>query len=148
MTRRPTTSHLALASAAALADLLAVVVFAVVGRSSHRETVDPAGVLHTAGPFLLATLVGLAVSRCWRRPLSLGVGLVVWAFAVGGGLALRLLTGNSAQLPFVVVTAVTLALLLLGWRGGARLLGRARHRRAHRSPAEGPLGGSRARSSP
>lgn len=124
-----------MAASAAVADLLAVVVFAAVGRSSHGEADDLSGLLHTAGPFLLAALVGLAVSRFWRRPLNLGVGLVVWAFTVVGGLALRLLGGDTAQLPFVVVTAVTLALLLLGWRAAAHLVGRARRRRTHRVSA-------------
>jgi FtsH-binding integral membrane protein len=121
--------------AAAGADLLAVVVFAAVGRSSHGEANDLTGLLQTAGPFLLGCLAGLALSRSWRRPLSLGVGLVVWAVTVVGGLTLRVLGGATAQLSFMVVTTVTLAVLLLGWRVVVRLVGRARSRRRTRVPA-------------
>ena len=36
-------------------------------------------------------------------------------------MALRSLTGGGAQLPFVVVAAITLAVFLLGWRGSSPL---------------------------
>ena len=44
------------------------------------------------------------------------------------GMALRLLTGAGVQLSFVVVTAIVLGVLLLGWRALWTLVQRARHR--------------------
>jgi DUF3054 family protein len=60
---RPTTVTLA-----AGADLLAVLVFAAVGRRSHAEVVDAYGVLATAALFLLGLLLGWLVVRVWHAP--------------------------------------------------------------------------------
>ena len=118
---------------AALADLVAIGIFAGVGRASHTEPLTAAGVLQTAWPFLAGWALGVLVSRAWRRPEALQVGAVLWVCTVSGGVALRLLTGDTAQLPFVVVASITLAVLLLGWRGLYALSTRAR--RSERAPA-------------
>ena len=110
------------------ADVACVLLFAIVGRSSHSESTDLAGVLGTAWPFLTGYLVGLALSRGWRRPLSRPVALTVWLSTVAGGMVLRLVTGAGAALSFVLVTAVVLGVLLLGWRGVLALVQRARAR--------------------
>jgi len=102
-------------SAAAL-DLALVLLFAILGRSSHGEANDVRGLLHTAGPFLVGALLGQGLSRSWRRPVSLTTGVVVWLCTVTVGVALRLAGGDTARLPFVIVATVTLALLLVGWR--------------------------------
>jgi len=111
---------------AAGADVLAVLVFAAVGRSSHAEAVAVFGVLSTAMPFLLGLLAGWLVVRAWRAPLRLPVGVAVWAGAVVVGLGLRAAFTHRLPLTFVLVVAVSLVLLLLGWRAVARLLARSR----------------------
>jgi peptidoglycan/LPS O-acetylase OafA/YrhL len=121
-------------SPAVAGDVICVLLFAIVGRSSHAEANDLRGVLHTAWPFLAGCLLGLTVSRSWRHPVSLPTGVVVWLCTVGGGIALRLASGDTAQLPFVVVATLTLALLLVGWRALLRLVQRARSRHADRAP--------------
>jgi Protein of unknown function (DUF3054) len=50
----------------------------------------------------------------------------VWLGTVIGGMTLRVLTGAGVQLSFVVVASIVLALFILGWRAGLRLIQRAR----------------------
>ena len=121
-------------SPAVAVDVICVLLFAIIGRSSHAEANDLSGVLHTAWPFLAGCLLGLAVSRSWRDPVSLSTGVVVWLCTVIGGIGLRLASGDTAQLPFVVVATVTLAVLLVGWRALLRLVQRARSRHVDRAP--------------
>lgn len=117
-------------------DLIAVLGFAIVGRNSHAESVDLFGVSLTAWPFLVGTAVGTALALLWHRlrrslrsaaPTGLTAGVVVWACTVVGGIALRLVGGDTAETPFIVVAAISLAVLQLGWRVGYRLISRARH---------------------
>jgi len=107
---------------AAGADLLAVLVFAAVGRRSHAEVVDATGVLTTAAPFLLGLLLGWLVARVWHAPLRLPVGVAVWAGIVMVGLGVRAAFTHRLPLTFALITAATLALFLLGWRVVARLI--------------------------
>ncbi|MEO7194691.1 MAG: DUF3054 domain-containing protein [Pseudonocardiaceae bacterium] len=103
---------------AAGADVLAVLVFAAVGRSSHAEGVDAFGVLSTAAPFLLGLLVGWLGARAWRAPLRLPVAVAVWVGTVVVGLGIRTVFTHRLPLTFVLVAAVSLAVFLLGWRAG------------------------------
>lgn len=103
--------------AAFVIDVVLVLVFAAVGRRSHAEGVTLTGVLATAGPFLLGTVVGWLVVRLRRRswPLGVGPGITVWFSTVLFGMLLRALAGHFA-IAFVIVAGVTLAVLLIGWR--------------------------------
>lgn len=113
-----------------IADAVLVVVFAGIGRASHEGDVfGPfgAGLATTAWPFLVALLAGWLVTRAWRRPLApLRTGLPVWAVTVALGMVLRALSGQGIAVAFIIVAAITLALLLIGWRGVARLVSRRR----------------------
>ena len=113
------------------ADVICVLVFAIVGRSNHAESADLLGVLHTAWPFLAGYLGGLLLARGWRAPLARPVAVTVWLATVALGMVLRLLSGAGVQLSFVVVTAVVLGVMLLGWRGVVALVRRARLRAGH-----------------
>jgi hypothetical protein len=101
---------------ALVADVLAVGVFAVVGRGSHAEGLDAAGVVGTAAPFLGGLAVGWLVGRVWRGPTALPAGLWALGGAAVLGLALRGLLTGRLPMAFVLVTALSLALLVLGWR--------------------------------
>ena len=96
-------------------DLLLVTLFAVIGRAQHGEALDVASVAMTAWPFLAAAVLGhagLAVLRLeWFRVWPAGVSL--WAFTVVVGMLLRLTTGETAQLAFVIVASIVLAVFLL-----------------------------------
>ncbi|MFF2372599.1 DUF3054 domain-containing protein [Agromyces sp. NPDC058110] len=120
----------AVALAAAL-DAALVVVFAVIGRSSHAEGLDLPGVFGTAWPFLVGTLLGWLVVRAWRAPFALWpMGVVVWATTVIVGMLLRAASGQGTAVAFIIVATITVAVLLLGWRGIALLVGRLRGRGA------------------
>lgn len=104
-------------------DLLLVALFALAGRNSHSESTSAGGVWETAWPFLAALVVGWLVCRTWRAPLQLWPGAVcLWLITVSGGMALRILSHNTAQLPFVLVAFLVLGLFLVGHRTVAALV--------------------------
>lgn len=104
-------------------DLLAVLVFAAVGRRSHGE--DVAGLLVTFWPFAVGALVGHGVVRLMSRaPGSSVGGAVVVVSTVAVGMVLRVLTGAGTAVTFIVVATVVLSVFLLGWRALAGLVGR------------------------
>ncbi len=122
-------------SRAAATDVICVVLFAIIGRSSHAEANNLGGVAHTAWPFLAGWLVGLVLSRAWRDPAGRRTGVVVWLGTVAGGIAFRLLSGSTAQWPFIIVATITLGVLLLGWRALFHLVQRSHTRRRDRAAA-------------
>lgn len=106
-------------------DIVLVVVFCTIGRRSHAEGLDPAGIAETAWPFLSGTLVGWLVSRAWRSPYALvPTGVVVWLCTVVVGMLLRKLTAAGVAPSFIVVASISTAVLLLGWRGAVRVMAR------------------------
>ena len=127
------------AATAALVDLVLVVVFAAIGRASHHEGLGIAGLAQTAGPFVVGWLVGwvlvVVVPASRVHPRGLPAGALVWVATVVVGLLVRHATGGGIQTSFVVVTAIVLAVFLLGWRAVAHLVTRGRSRRGERAPA-------------
>lgn len=113
------------------ADLVAVMVFAAVGRVNHAESGDLWGLLVTLAPFAAGVVAAWATPVVRADPSGLRAGAVVLAGAVLVGLALR--AGFTGRLPlsFAVVTALSLAVLLLGWRALSLVVAR---RAAHRVP--------------
>ncbi|AND17246.1 DUF3054 domain-containing protein [Rathayibacter tritici] len=108
-------------------DAVLVLVFVLIGRRSHEEGSALLGLLGTLWPFLVALLAAWAVSRSWRAPDRIvPTGLVVWAVTVAGGMLLRIASGQGVQWSFVIVTAVVLAVFLLGRRALTQLVGRRR----------------------
>jgi len=110
------------------ADVACVLVFATVGRSSHGESTDLTGVLQTAWPFLTGYVLGLLLVRGWQHPLRRLTGVALWVGTVVGGMMLRAVTGAGTQPSFVMVAAVVLGVMLLGWRGVLALVQVARSR--------------------
>jgi hypothetical protein len=112
------------AALAAAADAACVVAFAALGRASHDEGSAVAGTLAVAAPFLMGGAFGWALAQGWREPLSIRTGAAAWAGAVAVGMLLRNLAWDRGTAPsFVIVTAIVLGVLLLGWRlalGGLR----------------------------
>ncbi len=101
---------------ALIADVAAVGVFAVVGRGSHAEGLDVAGVAGTAAPLLAGLAVGWLVGRVWRGPTALPAGLWALGGAAMLGLALRGALTGRLPVAFALVTVLSLTLLVLGWR--------------------------------
>lgn len=103
---------------AAVLDALLIGVFAAIGRASHGEGEPVLGAAVTAWPFLVGATAGWALVRLrsGRWPLSLGPGIPVWACTVLVGMLLRALTSQGTAFSFVLVAALSLGVLLLGWR--------------------------------
>lgn len=114
---------------AAVVDIVLIVAFALIGRSSHAEGASPIGLWTTAYPFLAGWAVGWLVVHGWTRPMRLWpTGVVVWVATVAIGMLLRVLTGQGdvagdpLPLSFVIVATISLAVFLLGWRAVVRLV--------------------------
>jgi hypothetical protein len=122
--------HARIAPLAAAADAVAVVVFAAVGRLSHGEADDLLGLAATVAPFAVGLVAAWATPAVRREPAGWRAGAVAVVCVAGVGLLLR--AGLTGRLPlsFAVVTTVSLAVLLLGWRGLAALVSRTAHRAA------------------
>src|SRR3954453_4949201 len=115
------------AAAALLADAACVLLFCAIGRRSHAEGVTVAGIAETAWPFLTGTATGWLARRAWQRPTSLApTGLVIWLCTVIIGMLLRKASSAGTAVSFVVVASLSTAILLLGWRLGARARSRLR----------------------
>ena len=115
---------------AAAADAVAVVVFAAVGRLSHGEADDLLGLVATAAPFGVGLVAAWATPVVRGEPAGWRAGVVAVVCVAGVGLLLR--AGFTGRLPlsFAVVATISLAVLLLGWRGLAALVSRTAHRAA------------------
>ncbi|GAB3289743.1 DUF3054 domain-containing protein [Pseudoclavibacter terrae] len=98
-----------------IVDLLLVVVFAVIGRMSHAEGLSLAGIVTTGWPFVLGLLLAWVLVTLFRwkpwRPFPAGV--FVWVVTVGGGMLLRLMIGDTAEVAFIIVASIVLGAFLL-----------------------------------
>ncbi|WP_157002354.1 DUF3054 domain-containing protein [Agromyces laixinhei] len=116
---------------ALLLDAVLVIVFVSIGRRTHAEGIDFAGIAGTTWPFLAALVSGWLVARAWRHPLAVWpTGVTVWAVTVLGGMLLRVVSGQGTQFAFIIVATLTLAAFLLGWRLIALLVTRRSRARA------------------
>lgn len=110
-----------------IGDLITLILFAVIGRSTHGEAAgfDAAmQVLETAAPFLIgwfvaAPFVGAFRANLLNRPGALlGRTALAWLIACPIGLGLRALIRQSPVImTFALVTFATVLLMLLVWRG-------------------------------
>ncbi|WP_040766601.1 DUF3054 domain-containing protein [Tsukamurella sp. 1534] len=121
----------------AAVDALLVLVFVVLGRSSHAEGLTLAGIAGTAWPFLLACAVGWAFTyvlsairghepgraQTFAPGRVFPAGVIIWVATVAVGMTARgLLTQSGVQVSFVIVATIVLAVFLLGWRAVARVV--------------------------
>lgn len=104
-------------------DLILVLVFVGLGRGFHEEGVSFGSMVITAWPFVAGLAVGWLVTRAWRNPWPVvrpGVG--IWIVTVAAAMMLRFVAGFGTAVSFIIVAAVVLGVLLLGWRALAHLL--------------------------
>ena len=115
MNRLPTPK--ALATAAGL-DVLAVVVFVIMGRSSHHEDASISDTLSVIAPFLIGLALAWGATRAWRTPFApFPTGIQIWLVTAATGLLLRrFVFDRSTALAFVIVGSVFLLGALVGWR--------------------------------
>jgi hypothetical protein len=121
-------THSRIPALAFAADVVAVIVFAAVGRASHAEPGDVLGLLATMAPFAVGLVAMWATPVVRARPAGLRAGVVVLAGTAAIGLLLRLAFLDRLPTSFAVVATISLAVLLLGWRGLSLLV-------AHRARA-------------
>lgn len=106
-------------------DVVCLIVFVAIGRRSHEEGLNLAGIAETAWPFVTGALAGWLLSLGWRRPYSLApTGVAVWVCTIVVGMLLRKLTSAGVAPSFVVVASIATAVLLLGWRAGILVMSR------------------------
>ena len=112
---------------AAALDVIAILVFVGVGRSSHADGVTLAGMVSTSWPFLVGAAVGWTACSGWRHPLRVvPTGLCAWIGAVALGMALRVIAGQGTALSFTFVATGFLGATLIGWRLLGALLARTK----------------------
>ncbi|GLY31827.1 DUF3054 domain-containing protein [Kineosporia sp. NBRC 101731] len=107
---------------AALADLVCVLVFVSIGRSSHEEGITLTGLLTTGWPFWLGVAGGYVGVVAFRlAPASLpGAAMVLIKTLVIGMILRNVVQHDGTPFSFVMVATVFLALTLAGWRTTAR----------------------------
>ncbi len=99
------------------ADAVAILLFAAIGRANHHESTGAHGIWHTAWPFLLGAALGLAATAYARvSPTAVRAGVRVWVWTLVIGMVVRAATGAGTAIAFVIVAAIVLAALLVGWR--------------------------------
>ncbi|GAB3168012.1 hypothetical protein GCM10027059_29930 [Myceligenerans halotolerans] len=116
---------------AIVADAVAVLVFSIAGMSAHDTLFLELG--QVAWPFAVAAAVGWAWTRAWQDPSRIWpVGVAVWFTTVALGMILRVATGGSFAISFLLVTAGFLGVTMLGWRGLVAMLRRGAGQREAR----------------
>ncbi len=107
----------------AVLDLVLVLIFAMVGRASHAESLTLGGIAQTAWPFVVACLFGwVVVNLLDDTGYGPRAALVVWLVTVLAGMGLRIVAGGTAELAFVLVATGFLFSSFFGWRLVARLV--------------------------
>lgn len=107
----------------AIIDLVLVLIFAVVGRASHAESLTVLGIAQTGWPFLVACIAGwIVVNLLDDDGYGPRSALVIWAVTLLGGMGLRITAGDTAEPAFVIVATLMLFSALFGWRLVARLV--------------------------
>lgn len=117
-------------------DAVLVVAFAVLGRASHGESLDAAGIARTALPFLGGLFFAwILMVRRRQSGLTLTDGVYAWAGTFVLGMLFRTLIGDGTAIPFILVAAGILAAFLIGWRAALTLInGRAAQRPKPKDP--------------
>jgi hypothetical protein len=108
-------------------DVVALMVFAAIGRGSHGEAAGLGAigeVARTAAPFLVGWLLtapwigAFRLSATDTPPKMLRTTALSWCAAIVAGTLLRaLLIGRFSPFSFYVVTFIAALVILGGWRG-------------------------------
>ena len=104
------------------ADYVAIAVFALLARAAHQSDDMPfnfTGWLSTLWPFALGVTLGWLIARENK-------GGIIWAVTVITGLVIwGIRNGDIPHWSFIIVATTMSALLMLGWRGIAKLVKKA-----------------------
>lgn len=110
---------------ALIGDVLAVMLFVIIGLFQHGQELSAQNMFLVGWPFLVGVLIGHLAIRSWRAPFRLWPhGVFIWAITVVCCMAIRTLFSAGTETSFVVVTAIVTGVLMLGWRAVALFLTR------------------------
>jgi FtsH-binding integral membrane protein len=103
---------------AAAIDVVAILLFVALGRSSHDEGGNAVTeALKVAAPFLIGLGLGWLVSRAWKAPTAPTTGMVIWVVTIVSGMVLRrFVFDRGTALAFIIVASAFTLLFLVGWR--------------------------------
>ncbi|WP_193103180.1 DUF3054 domain-containing protein [Brachybacterium sp. FME24] len=102
---------------ALVGDLLVVILFVAVGFVQHGTPLTSENIFLVGWPFAVGVLLGHLAIRAWRAPFRIWPhGVFVWAITLATSMAIRTLFSAGTEVSFLIVTAVTTAVLMLGWR--------------------------------
>jgi hypothetical protein len=110
-------------------DVIAIVVFALLGRRNHDDGTALTGVLVVSWPFLVGWTIAWFATRLHRRPDSAAGALRALVVAIPIALALRVATDRGIAPAFIVVACVFLGVVLVGRRWLVALVGGRRRTR-------------------
>lgn len=98
-------------------DLVIVVVFVAIGRSTHNHGLKPSGMISTLWPFVLGLGLGwIQIIRRRRSGATLRSGLEIGVVTVTVGMIARVIAGQGTAVAFIIVALVFLVGLMLVWR--------------------------------
>ena len=117
-------------------DVVAIVLFAVLGRRNHDKGSTITGVLVVAWPFLAGWTIAWFATRLDRRPNAPVAALRALVVAIPIALLLRVATDRGIAPAFIVVAVVFLGLMLVGRRALLSLIAGQRQRRTARPSTE------------
>lgn len=106
-----------------IGDIVMLIVFALLGQSSHKIAVTAAGTLETAAPFIIGWVIvslveGLYKVKHYRTlPTVYKRTVLAWVLAIPLGLGLRALyLQKGIPLSFFIVAMTSNFILLFLWR--------------------------------
>eukprot|EP01039_Chlorochromonas_danica_P008717 gene8717-9605_t len=107
----------------AFGDIVMFLIFALVGRANHHESLGVVDIASTAAPFIGSWLAISPFFGTYARSSTASLGKVFsgiflgWLVSLPAALAARtFLTDHVPATPFIVVSMVTTLALLFGWR--------------------------------
>jgi Protein of unknown function (DUF3054) len=110
---------------ALVGDLLVVILFVTIGFVQHGTPLTTENIFLVGWPFAVGVLLGHLAIRAWRAPFRIWPhGVFVWAITLAASMAIRTLFAAGTEVSFIIVTAVTTGVLMLGWRAIALFLTR------------------------
>jgi hypothetical protein len=103
---------------AAVIDIVAILLFVALGRSSHDEGGNAVTeAVKVAAPFLIGLGLGWVVARAWKAPTAPTTGMVIWVVTIAAGMLLRhFVFDRGTALAFIIVASCFMLLFLVGWR--------------------------------
>lgn len=100
-----------------IVDLLCLVTFVAIGRSTHDHGLALTGMLSTLWPFVVGLGASWAVLvRRHRSGASFADVALIVVVTVALGMVLRVIAGQGTAVAFIIVALAFLSLMMGGWR--------------------------------